>query len=91
MRQVITGLIAVGFASMLSFVFLYARAPWWRSPVGRNLMALPAVLGGLLGLWLLGRLVHLPAWLWAAGLASLDVVMWWRVAILYRLQRRGGP
>lgn len=91
MREIITVLIALGFVAMVTFVGLYLRSPWWRSPVGRNLMALPAVLGGLLGLWLLARLVHLPMWLWAGGIAALDGVMWWRVWILWRLQRRGEP
>lgn len=91
MRVLITALIAVGFVAMLAFIGLYFRSPWWRTPVGRNLMALPAVLGGLLGLWLLGRLVHLPTWLWAGGIAALDAVMWWRVVILWRLQHKEGP
>lgn len=91
MRQAISVLIAVGFVAMAAFVALYLRSPWWKSPVGRNLMALPVVLGALLGLWLAGRLVHLWVWVWPGGLAALDAVMWWRVVILWRLQRRGGP
>lgn len=87
----ITALIAVGFAAMVAFVALYATGSrgWYRTPVGRNLMALPAVLLGLLGLWLLSRAFGpLPLWMWVGGLGSLDAVMVWRVAILWRLQHR---
>jgi hypothetical protein len=88
--MVATVLIAVGAAAMLVFVVLYAVGSrgWYRTAVGRNLMALPAVLAALLLLWLARRLVAVPDWVWWGGLASLDAVMWWRVAILWRLQRR---
>jgi uncharacterized membrane protein len=88
----ITVLITVGFLAMVAFVALYAvgSPDWRRSPMGRNLMALPAVLGSLLGLWLLARVLGpLPLWLWASGIAALDAVMWWRVVILWRIQRKG--
>lgn len=91
MRLAITVLIAAGFAAMAAFVVLYAiGSPGWRkSPTGQNLMALPAVLGSLLLLWLLGRAFGpLPLWLWLTGIAALDAVMWWRVAILWHLQHR---
>lgn len=89
MRAAITALIAAGFLAMVAFVGLYARSEWRHSPVGRNLMALPAVLGGLLGLWLLARLVHIPLAVWAGGIGALDVVMWWRVWLLWRIQHHG--
>lgn len=92
MRLVITALIAVGLIAMVVFVALYAAgSPDWRkSPMGRNLMALPAVLGSLLALWLSARFFGpLPLGVWVAGIAALDAVMWWRVAILWQVQRRG--
>lgn len=94
MKAAITAAIAAGFAAMVAFVALYAwrSSAWRQTPVGRNLMALPAVLGGLLGLWLLARLVGpLPLWLWLGGILALDAVMWWRVILLWRLQHDGRP
>lgn len=88
MRIAITAAVALGFAAMVAFVILYSwRSSWRSTAVGRNLMALPAVLGGLLGLWLVARIVgDLPMWLWLGGIVSLDAVMWWRVIILWRVQ-----
>jgi uncharacterized membrane protein YfcA len=90
----ITVAIGAGFLAMVAFIALYWRSDWRRTPVGRNLMALPAVLGALLGLWLVARVVgDLPMWVWLGGILSLDAVMWWRVWILWRLQHdeRAGP
>ena len=95
MRAAITAAVAAGFAAMVAFVVLYSwRSAWRSTPTGRNLMALPAVLGGLLGLWLIARMAGpLPMWLWLGGILALDAVMWWRVIILWRLQHeeRNGP
>jgi len=89
MRAAITAAIAAGFLAMCAFVALYRRSDWRHTSIGRNLMALPAVLGALLGLWLVARIVGpLPMWLWLGGIVLLDAVMWWRVAILWRLQRQ---
>jgi hypothetical protein len=83
----ITAAIGGGFLAMVAFIGLYWRSDWRHTPVGRNLMALPAVLAALLGLWLVARLVGtLPMWLWLGGILALDAVMWWRVVILWRLQ-----
>ncbi len=89
MTAAITVAIAVGFLAMVVFVGLYWRSSWRTTPLGQNLMALPAVLGGLLGLWLFARVAGpLPTWVWLGGIAALDAVMWWRVWILWRLQHR---
>lgn len=87
MTAAITVAIGAGFLAMVVFVGLYWRSDWRHTSVGRNLMALPAVLGGLLGLLLVARVAGtLPMWLWLGGIVSLDAVMWWRVWILWRLQ-----
>lgn len=87
MTAAITVAIAVGFFAMVAFVGLYWRSAWRTTPLGQNLMALPAVLGALLGLWLVARVAGpLPLWIWFVGIAALDAVMWWRVLILWRLQ-----
>lgn len=88
-RALYAVLLAAGFLGEATFVALYAWGDrdWFRSDLGRNLMITAAVLGGLLGLSLLGMLVRVPAWVWIGGVAALDAVMWWRVFILYRIQR----
>jgi len=87
MTAAITIAIGAGFLAMVAFITLYWSSSWSSTPLGRNLMALPAVLGALLGLWLIARIVGpLPMWLWLFGILSLDAVMWWRVWILWRLQ-----
>lgn len=91
MTAAITVAIGAGFLAMVAFVGLYWRSDWRHTSVGRNLMALPAVLGALLGAWLLARVAGpLPVWLWLAGIVALDGVMWWRVWILWRLQHDEG-
>lgn len=89
-RVLYTVLTAVGFAAAVTFVVLYAWGDrdWFRSELGRNLMAKTAILGGLLGLSLLGLLIRVPGWVWIGGMATLDAVMWWRVVILWRIQHR---
>lgn len=83
-------LVGVGLVGASAFVVLYGwlSREWHRSHIGQNLMAMAAVLAGLLGLSLLGFLVRVPAALWLGGMASLDAVLWWRVALLWRVQRR---
>lgn len=82
-------LLAVGLAGCLTFVSSYwwFSRGWHRTPVGQNLMAMAAVLGGMLALSLLGLVWAPPAWLFLGGMASLDAVMWWRVVLLWRVQR----
>lgn len=81
-------LVACGLAGALTFVGLYAfgTRDWHRSAVGRNLMAGSAVLAGLFALTLATLLAPLPTWLWLGGLLSLDVVLWWRVLLLWQAQ-----
>lgn len=93
MRLAITAAIVAGFVPAVAFVVLYAiGSPDWRkSSVGQNLMALPAVLGTLLGLWIAARWVGpLPLWVWLAVLAAMDAVLWWRVVLLWLIQHRRG-
>lgn len=86
-------LIVTGLLGNVAFVVLYAvRSPEWRhSDLGRNLMAKAVVIGGLLALSLLALLTTVPPWAWYGGMIALDAIVWWRVAILWRLQRDGGP
>ncbi|HCS2945827.1 TPA: hypothetical protein OQU49_004445 [Shigella flexneri] len=51
MRDVITGLQVVALVSALLFVVLYwARARWWESPTGRNIMGVSLSVAAVLGL-----------------------------------------
>jgi hypothetical protein len=78
----------VGLAGCLTFIGVYwaGSRGWHRTPVGRNLMAMAAVLGGLLALSLAALAWTLPTWLFLGGMASLDAVMWWRVVLLWKVQ-----
>lgn len=83
-------LVAVGLAGALTFVALYAvtARDWHRTATGRILMAMALVLAGLLGLSLVAYLVEVWPVLWLGGMASLDLVLWAQVWLLWRLQRR---
>lgn len=89
MNVVWTLLVLVGFLGATTFVGLYAvrSRDWYLSPVGRNLMAMATVLAGLLGLSLAALLVPIWPWLWLGGMACLDIVLWWLVALLWKVQR----
>lgn len=86
-------LVAVGFAGAFTFVLLYffGTPTWYRTAMGRILMAGAAVLAGLFGLTLLTVVVRMPAWLWIGGMASLDVVLWAQVYQLWKIQHRHPP
>lgn len=90
MRTAIIAEVIASFVPAAAFVVLYAaRSPWWRSGMGRHLMAFVGTLVVLLGLVLLGWIVGpLPRIVWVVGLAPLPVVVWWRLWLLLRAQRR---
>lgn len=78
---------AAGFLGCLLFVLLYAiGSDWRRSALGQNLMAKTALLGLLFGLGLLSLVSPIPPWIGLVFLAALDVVLYWRVWILWRIQ-----
>lgn len=83
-------LTLAGFVGAATFVVMYGlRSPDWAgSDIGRNLMAKTAILAALLAMSLINLVVRVPAWLILVGMAALDAVIWWRVAILRRMQRR---
>lgn len=87
--------IVVTFCASLAFIALYtAVAPWWRSPLGRNLVAFDASLS----LTLLPAVVHhafgfrsaedvVFAWFTVVAFALVPCVIVWRAVILLRMQR----
>ncbi len=75
----------------LSFVVLYgALAPWWKTAIGRHMMAFMGVLAGIL---LYGTIVPLLGLspverLWSRVVAFIlfGGVVWWRVGLLLAVQ-----
>lgn len=84
----------VAFFAAVAFIALYtAIAPWWRSPLGRNLVALD----GSISLTLLPSVLHhalgvssadTPAFAWftVCAFALVPCVIAWRAWILCRIQ-----
>lgn len=84
-----TALTVAGFVPSIGFVALYLRSPyWWSTQLGQNLMAKAATLALLFGLSLLSLEFRLPTWVWVALMVTLDAVLWWRLLLLWRIQRK---
>ena len=90
--QYIGDLFAVlTFAGATFFILLYgALAPWYRTPIGRNIMALMAVIALATGLATVTITMGLE-WPYRLALRALiwfliATVVWWRVALLVREQ-----
>jgi hypothetical protein len=74
-------------------VLVFARVPWWRTPLGRHLMSYMAVIAAVLGLGCLRLVIGQPPAFEAirtAVFALVPVVMWWRLIVLVQAQRRDG-
>lgn len=81
-------------ASCLGFVVVYhLKVTWWRSDVGRNLMALAAVLAllfaytVLVSVWPDGCLAMVLRWVRSAIGAAVAVIMVQRAKMFLRAQR----
>lgn len=81
--------------AFLAFSAAYGvLAPWWRSALGRNVMALMASCGLFVSLGVI-KLVwphtfdHMP-WLRPAVWLVIGTIGWWRVVLLIHEQRRRG-
>lgn len=79
---------AVGAAGAVTFIVMYAARSrgWHRSPIGRNMMAMAVCLAALLSMVLVQLAVRPPQVTWLILLGALDLVMWWRVVLLWRAQ-----
>lgn len=82
-----TWAVYFAFAGWAVFALLYATmAPWWRSGIGRNMLALALVLAATLGLATvqLAWGVQWPArdWVRLAVFAAVASIGWWRSFIL---------
>lgn len=89
MRTAWLVLDAIGATAALVFVIMYAvgSVGWHRSQMGQSIMAMAACLAALLGMVLLQLAVRPPQLVWLALLSALDIVLWWRVYILWKVQR----
>lgn len=89
--------VVATFCCSLAFIALYTLvAKWWRSPLGRNLVAFDASLS----LTLLPSVVHHAfgvssalsepfAWFTLGAFAAVPCVIVWRAVILVRMQLGG--
>ena len=88
---VYTVLLGAGAAGCITFVTLYTwRSPWWRSEMGRHVVAFTAALGFLEGVYFARFAVGDWPWrheLLALGLALVVLATWWRVLLFERVWR----
>ena len=84
---------ALAFTTCATFAVVYhVRAPWWRSAVGRNLMAFAGAVGGLclytvlITLWPTGCPATVLRGVRIALLVSIAVLMVQRTALVIRAQ-----
>lgn len=87
MIGLLLGLTAANLVAWVVFIGLYLRSRWWETPIGQNMMVKAVALAVVFGLSLAGYLWRIPVWIWAGALTALGVVAWWRVVILWRIQR----
>lgn len=80
---------AFGLAAWSGFVVVYAAlAPWWRSPIGRNLMTLAIALLAAFALMSAGAwLGPFPPWVWLTVVGLLGVTGVDRTALLIHAHR----
>lgn len=83
--------LAVGVIGGVTFVATYAwwaRHTWWRSAMGRHLMALRVCLTAvLMVLWWHIAIARVPTTLWLICVALISAVIWGQNLMLYRVQR----
>lgn len=87
--------LSYAFLGFVAFCVLYfLRSRWQETPVGRNAMALMGSCALLLGLAVI-RMFTSEAWfdrhrdlLGAISFVLIGSIVWWRVALLVKLQRR---
>jgi hypothetical protein len=95
----LAGNALVVVTTVLAWVFVvmyHVLAPWWRSEVGRHIMTYSALVAAVLTLSVVrmigGAGLNTP-WFGVVRLvvfAGVPVAISWRIAILWRAQRRGG-
>lgn len=88
MRWVLLGLLVIALAALLTFIVIYSRRRWWRSRVGRHIMAMNMVLAIMFTLALVGGWSGPVAGaVWMSVLIGLDLVLWGQVVLVLRAGR----
>lgn len=95
--DLINDMVVLAFAASVLFIVVYTvLAPWWRSEIGRALIAMdtglalalaPAVLHRLLGVSLAASLGF--GWYYLGSLALVAGATLWRTWIIIKTQWRG--
>lgn len=88
-------LLVFAFLGFVVFCFRYFRySDWTSTPIGKNAMAFMAICALLLGLGIARRFTS-GVWferhgdvLGAVSYGLISAVVWWRVVLLIRAQRR---
>lgn len=94
----IAGNIMVVVTTVLAWAFVvlyHVKAPWWRSEIGRHVMTYSTVVAAVLTLATVrlfsGASLDDTPWFAALRLvvfAGVPAAIGWRIAILWRVQRR---
>lgn len=74
----------------IAFVIVYMRSPWQKNVTGQNTMAFMAVVAFALSLAVVFRMSNhmLPKWLSVVIWVMINWPLWWRVWILWKVQRQ---
>ncbi len=85
---VIAAELGVGLLAGLAFVAMYWSSPWGRSPAGRHMMYVAAVMAGEMGTLLAMLLgLQVPLWVFVLGYGLADLVVLHRLWLLHRARR----
>jgi hypothetical protein len=83
--------LLIGVLAGIAFVVAYWSSPWGRSPAGRHMMAVAAVMAGEMGTLLAMVLgLRVPLWVFMVGYAVADVVVLHRLWLLHRARQASG-
>lgn len=86
--------VLMAYTALVAWVFVLAytfRAPWWKTPIGRNLVAMAGSLAVAFTLLAVSRWAGpWPAWVWVLLVANIAAVLTQRVVIMWRATRRPG-
>lgn len=89
------GLVCSALAAGVVFVVRYLRTTWFRSPMGWHAMTFMLVAVILLSLGVSKELFGADwpgrAWVRLVAYTLINVVLWWRVVLLFTGQRRRRP
>lgn len=90
LRLIIHVLTGTAAAAAVIFCAFYLRSPWRKNVAGRNTMAFMGAVAVVLSIAVVFRAAHLALPLWVGALLWILInwPLWWRVLILWRVQRQ---